>query len=102
LIAKNDGDVRGLTYLRQSQRLDTRFRGLLEATPDAMVITNQDRRLVLVNAQAEKLCGYIREQLLGAPVDILVPERFRDRLPAYRRGYFNNPKPRPMGRGFDL
>jgi PAS domain S-box-containing protein len=95
LIAKNDRDVRGLTYLRQSQRHDTKFRGLLEAAPDAMVI-------ILVDAQAENLFGYIPEQLRGAPVDILVPERFRDRPPTYRTGYFNNPKPRPMGRGFDF
>jgi PAS domain S-box-containing protein len=102
VIAKNDRDVTHLSYLRQSQRLDTKFRGLLEAAPDAMVIMNGDGRLVLVNAQAEKLFGYTREQLLGAPVEILVPERFRDRHPAYRTGYFRDPKRRPMGPGLEL
>ena len=102
LIAKNDRDISDLTYLRQSQRLDAKFRGLLEAAPDAMVIMNQDGRLVLVNGQAERLFGYTRGQLLGAPVEILVPERFRERHPAHRTGYFHNPQPRPMGRGLDL
>jgi len=100
LIAKNDRDISDLTYLRQSQRLDAKFRGLLEAAPDAVVIMNQDGRLVLVNGQAERLFGYTRGQLLGAPVEILVPERFRERHPAHRTGYFHNPQPRPMGRAW--
>jgi len=102
VIAKNDRDVTHLSYLRQSQRLDTKFRGLLEAAPDAMVIMNRDGRLVLVNAQAEKLFGYTREQLLGAPVEILVPERFRERHPGYRTGYFRDPRRREMGPGLEL
>ncbi|HXB55917.1 MAG TPA: PAS domain S-box protein [Vicinamibacteria bacterium] len=102
LIAKNDRDISHLAYLRQSQRLDAKFRGLLEAAPDAMVIMNEDGRLVLVNGQTERLFGYTREELLGAPVEMLVPERFRPNHPAHRRGYFRDPKPRPMGKGLDL
>src|SRR3989442_14084047 len=55
LIAKNDRDISDLTYLRQSQRLDAKFRGMLEAAPDAMGIMNYDGRLVLVKGQAERL-----------------------------------------------
>ncbi len=102
LIAKNYRDITHLAYLRQSQRLDAKFRGLLEAAPDAMVIVNKEGRLVLVNTQTEKLFGYSRDELLGATVELLVPERFRDRHPAHRRGYFHEPKSRPMGRGLDL
>jgi PAS domain S-box-containing protein len=102
LIAKNDRDITHFAYLRQSQRLDAKFRGLLEAAPDAMVIMNKEGRLVLVNTQTEKLFGYTREELLGAAVEMLVPERYRNGHPAHRRGYFHDPKPRPMGKGLDL
>jgi protein-histidine pros-kinase len=102
LIVKNDRDITDLAYLRQSQRLATKFGGLLEASPDAMVIMNKEGRLVLVNSQAENLFGYPRAELLGAMVEVLVPERYRAAHPAHRRGYFHDPKPRPMGRGLDL
>src|SRR5260221_14073394 len=102
LIAKNDRDISHLAYLRQSQRLDAKFRGLLEAAPDAMVIMNKEGRLVLVNTQTERLFGYTREELLGATVELLVPERYRSGHPAHRQGYFHDPKARPMGRGLDL
>jgi len=102
LIAKNDRDITHLAYLRQSQRLAVKFGGLLEAAPDAMVIMNKDGRLVLVNSQAERLFGYRRQELLGATVELLVPERFRADHPAHRHGYFVDPRPRPMGRGLDL
>jgi len=102
LIAKNDRDITHLAYLRQSQRLDANFRGLLEAAPDAMVIMNKEGRLVLVNTQTERLFGYTREELLGATVEMLVPERYRNGHPAHRRGYFHDPRPRPMGKGLDL
>jgi protein-histidine pros-kinase len=67
-----------------------------------MVIVNHDGRIVLVNSQAEKLFGYAREDLLGQPVEMLVPERFRQNHPACRTGYFHDPRVRPMGGGIDL
>jgi len=87
---------------RQSDRLAARFRGLLEAAPDAMVIVDQTGHVVLVNAQTEKLFGYTRDELLEAPVEILVPERFRGAHPGFRQAYFHDPRPRPMGRGLEL
>jgi diguanylate cyclase (GGDEF)-like protein/PAS domain S-box-containing protein len=78
------------------------FRALLESAPDAMVIVNAAGEIVLVNAQVEKLFGYAREELLGQPVELLVPDRFRDRHPERRSVYSRDPHTRPMGAGLDL
>jgi PAS domain S-box-containing protein len=84
------------------QRADARFRGLLEAAPDAMVCVNNDGAIVLVNAQAERLFGYTREELVDQPVEILVPEAARGVHPSHRSRYGAEPKPRPMGAGKEL
>src|SRR5438309_663337 len=67
------------------------FRGLLESAPDAMVIVDAAGRVVLVNAQTEKLFGYAREELIGERVEMLVPDRFRERHPGHRESYSSEP-----------
>jgi len=84
------------------RKVEAKFRGLLEAAPDAMVIVERSGRIVLVNSQTERLFGYRRDQLLGQPVEMLVPERFRARHPEHRFAYFEEPRPRPMGSGLQL
>jgi PAS domain S-box-containing protein len=86
----------------ERKRAEEQFRGLLESAPDAMVIVSKDGRITLVNAQTETLFGYRREELLGEPIELLVPDRLRTRHPEYRARYFNSPKPRGMGTAMDL
>ncbi len=81
---------------------DLRFLGLLEAAPDAMVCVERDGRIALVNAQAERLFGYARDELIGKPVEILVPDAVRPVHPGHRAGYVSDPRPRPMGAGIEL
>ena len=81
---------------------EERFRGLLESAPDAMVIVGAHGRIVLVNRQTEQLFGYDRGELLGHPVEILIPEQFRARHAAHRTGFIGDPKVRPMGAGLEL
>jgi PAS domain S-box-containing protein len=81
---------------------EARFRSLLEATPDAMVIVSQAGRIELINAQTERLFGYRRDQLIGELVEMLMPQRVRGAHPAHRDRYFAAPRARGMGIGMDL
>jgi rsbT co-antagonist protein RsbR len=88
--------------LTEKQRSEKKFRDLLEGAPDALVITDAQGKIVLVNSQTEKMFGYRREELLGQPIEMLVPPRFREKHPAYRSEYVANPRVRPMGAGLRL
>jgi PAS domain S-box-containing protein len=84
------------------KRAEQKFRALLEAAPDAMVIVDGLGTIVIVNAQTEALFGYPRDELLGQPVEVLVPKRFRSQHQAHRNGYFRQPKARAMGSALEL
>ena len=81
---------------------DDAFRRVVEWAPTAMVMVDGEGRIVLTNAQAERVFDYSRDQLLGQPVEMLVPERFAVHHPTFRRGFSDAPLPRPMGSGRDL
>lgn len=84
------------------KKADRRFHLAVEAAPNAMVMVNQEGKILFVNAQMEKLFGYSRGELLGMSVDQLVPERFRAKHAGFRAGFFTGPQVRPMGGGRDL
>jgi len=81
---------------------DRRFRLVVEAAPNAMVMVDGEGLIALVNAKTEQVFGYARAELLGRPVEMLVPERFRRQHPGLRAAFFRNPLARPMGAGRDL
>ena len=81
---------------------DRRFRLIVEAAPNAMVMVDSEGLIALVNAKTEQVFGYPRAALLGRSVEMLVPDRFRDNHPGLRAAFFRNPLARPMGAGRDL
>ncbi|WP_205697055.1 PAS domain S-box protein [Conexibacter sp. SYSU D00693] len=86
----------------ERRRSEVRFRRLLESAPDAMVIADAAGAIVLVNAQTERLFGYARDELLGQPVELLVPGAARDRHAEHRVRYARDPHTRAMGAGLEL
>lgn len=78
------------------------FRNLLESAPDAMVIVDEEGKITVVNTQAEKMFGYQRDQMIGRPVEFLLPARMRNAHVRHRNSYADNPVLRPMGVGMEL
>lgn len=84
------------------RRSDERFQALLRAAPDALIMINGRGTIELVNAQVEQLFGYSTEQLLGQPVETVLPDRFREVHVTHRAEYMADPRTRPMGAGLAL
>ncbi len=82
--------------------VEAKYRGLLEAAPDAMVVVNQRGDIVLLNVQAEKVFGYPADELLGQPVTNIIPEGFAERLVAGGDGSPEDPTIQRMGTGIEL
>ena len=105
-ITDATGKITGISTVARDvtdrQRAAARFTGLLEAAPDAMVCADSDGQIALVNAQAERLFGYDRDEMVGQPVEMLVPDAVRPVHPGHRAGYVADPQPRPMGAGMEL
>jgi protein-histidine pros-kinase len=101
-FATSKRDITHQKALRDSKLVDARYRDLLESTPDAIVIINNLGRIVLINSRAGAVFGYSRAELLGKPLDILIPERYRGGHVDSRLNYFAQPRTRSMGAPIEL
>jgi len=97
-----DDAVRAAQLASEVQIGEERFRRVVEAAPNAMIMVNQEGQITLANQQAEKTFGYPREELLGRPIEMLVPERLHSGHRGFRHDYLCNPQARPMGAGREL
>ncbi len=91
--------VRDVSYEKQAE---SKFRGLMESAPDAMVIVDSEGVIVLVNSQTERMFGYDRSEILGKSVEVLVPMRFGSVHGEHRTRFFKSPQQRAMGVGLEL
>jgi PAS domain S-box-containing protein len=101
------GELRGFgkvtrDFTNRKRAEEEKFQMAVESAPNGMVIINADGRIVLVNSQTEKMFGYPRAELLGKDVELLVPDRFRDKHVLDRRNFFENPRTRAITAGLDL
>ena len=94
--------VINLLDLQACKRDDERFRNVVEASPNAFVLVDTQGSIVMVNRQTELLFGYTRQELLGQPVELLLPEALRDAHRGLRQGYTEHPEPRRMGSNREL
>jgi len=95
-------DVTHLKVQRDARLIESRYRTLLESTPDAIVMVNDIGRIVLTNGQAEAMFGYARDELLSRPLEILMPPRYRASHVGHRTAYLAQSRTRPMGQGLEL
>jgi len=106
ILTDEDGEALGMYGTAQDitdrRRAETKFEGLLEAAPDAIVVVDTSGLIRLVNRQTEMLFGYDRAELLGQPFELLMPERVRGHHPGLRAEYFSDPLTPPMGAGLEL
>jgi len=84
------------------QKIQEKYERLLDSAPDALVFVNADNNIVQVNAQFEKLFGYEHGEIIGRELDILLPDRFREKHRSYVASFFKTPTVRPMGSGIEI
>jgi PAS domain-containing protein len=94
-------DVESDASTHQPKWVDVSAQSLLDAAPDAMLVVNQTGEIVVANLQAERLFGYVREELIGRSVESLIPARLRVEHVQHRENLFGDPRVRPMGMGLE-
>ena len=83
--------------ITQRKRAEERSRSLLESTPDAMVVVNENGEIILSNRRVKNIFGYSKDELVGQPIEVLLPERFRHHHVGKRNAFLQNPGVVPMG-----
>jgi len=105
-VRDDDGAVVGVATISRpvsdQENANARFASLLEAAPDAMVCVDESGRIELVNAATSTMFGYARDELVGAPLEMLIPDDLRAAHRQHRANFFYNPTPRAMGVGRSL
>lgn len=98
-VRKFTGIVRDISSHKQ---VEAQFQQVVESAPNGMLMIDPNGKITLLNKQVESMFGYTREDMLGQPVEMLIPERFRAHHPSHRSGYFSAPASRVMGAGREL
>ncbi len=88
--------------ITERKRAEEKFKSVLESAPDGVVIVDQRGTIKLVNSQTEKLFGYTRSEMLDEPVEMLIPQRFREKHLGHRKAFGADPQLRPMRAGLEL
>ncbi|MBI1312854.1 PAS domain S-box protein [bacterium] len=103
LVAQLEGhQVELEATLRESTEHEQRFRQIVESVTNGMIMIDRSGRITLVNAEAERQFQYSRHELIGQPIEVLIPQRYRSEHPAQRDSFFVDPSVRAMGRGREL
>jgi PAS domain S-box-containing protein len=97
-----EGYIGSCLDITERLRAEERFRQIFEAAPSAMIMAGEDGTIVLVNAQVEKVFGYRPSELVGLPIETLIPERLRQEHPTDRKRFVGDPRARAMGAGREL
>jgi protein-histidine pros-kinase len=87
---------------RVADESEAYFRNLLESAPDAMIIIDEGGKIAVVNVQSESMFGYSRNEMLGQPIEMLLPDRIRERHVSHRQTFMQDARLRPMGEGLEL
>ncbi|HEX4159815.1 MAG TPA: PAS domain S-box protein [Rhizomicrobium sp.] len=102
-MPKGQETIGGKTRVERAlEKSEIRFRQVVEAAPNAIVMIGVSGRIEMINVQAERVFGHSRAEMLGQPVEMLIPERFRAHHPGHRSAFFEAPQSRPMGVGREL
>lgn len=102
VLASMEAIASYLGLMIEQKRVEKKLEALFDSAPDAQIVTDGSGRIVMANEQSVKLFGYKQEELLGQPIEVLVPPERRAKHIQYRLSYVAAPHPRPMGSGMEL